>query len=73
MKRRYIGAIATVALALTAYPFLKQLAIAERGYNAIGGEECVLVFAGLVALLLILDGRQRYRKPERGEDGGQNK
>ncbi len=55
MKTRIIKSAVTAILSLALYPLTNLLALAERGYQAIGGEEALLVF-GLAAALYILAG-----------------
>ncbi len=55
MKTRIIKAAVTAILSLALYPLTNLLAAAERGYQAIGGEEALLIF-GLAAALYILAG-----------------
>ena len=68
MKAYYIGAATAMLLSLMIYPFLKQLAIAERGHNAIGGEETILLFGGLIAVCIIQIGLERKRKKDNDDD-----
>ncbi len=55
MKTRIIKAAVTAILSLALYPLTNLLALAERGYQAIGGEEALLVF-GLFAAAYIAAG-----------------
>ncbi len=55
MKTRIIKAAVTAILSVALYPLTNLLALAERGYQAIGGEEALLIF-GLAAALYILAG-----------------
>ncbi len=55
MKTRIIKSAVTAILSLALYPLTNLLALAERGYQAIGGEEALLIF-GLAAALYILAG-----------------
>lgn len=55
MKSHIIKAAVTAALSLALYPLTNLLALSERGYQAIGGEEALLVF-GLFAAAYIAAG-----------------
>ncbi len=55
MKTRIIKAAVTAILSLALYPLTNLLALAERGYQAIGGEEALLIF-GLFAAAYIAAG-----------------
>lgn len=55
MKPRIIKSTVTAILSLAIYPLTNCLAVSERGYQAIGGEEALLIF-GLAASLYILAG-----------------
>ncbi len=55
MKTRIIKATVTAVLSLALYPLTNLLALTERGYQAIGGEEALLVF-GLFAAAYIAAG-----------------
>ena len=48
-------ALAILAVSIAITPYLRQLAYEQRGYAAIGGECLVPVFAGLIAIIILLD------------------
>lgn len=68
MKNYYIGALATIASAFIIHPFLNMVAIAERGYDAIGGEECIFILAFVIAAVIIQTGIDRRRREEKHDD-----
>jgi len=53
MKSRIIKASVTAVLSLALYPLTNLLVLAERGYQAIGGEEALLIFGLAVALYIL--------------------
>jgi hypothetical protein len=56
--KRIIAAIATAAVSVAIYPIMNRLAVAERGYDAFGGEEMLLVFGIFAALMILLDAKR---------------
>jgi hypothetical protein len=75
MKRYYIAAAIIAAANLAVYPMMNSLAVMERGYDAIGGEEMLLIFGFFIAFCVIDHGltkarRARIRKEVELEAGG---
>lgn len=65
MKTRLFISALIALLSLAIYPFMEQLANAERGYanridNIFGGEEMLLIFGLLVSLMIVVDGIDKY-------------
>ncbi len=76
MKTRIIKAAVTAILSLALYPLTNLLALAERGYQAIGGEEALLVF-GLFAAAYIAAGvfsavKSRERTDDNTDENSEN-
>jgi len=60
--KRYIASAVIIALTtLAIHPFLNELALLERGYQAIGGEEMVVVMGFFAAFLVLNRGLERKR------------
>ncbi len=68
MKFRIIKAAVTAILSLALYPLTNLLALAERGYQAIGGEEALLIFGLAVALYIFAGVFPALKSRERTED-----
>jgi hypothetical protein len=62
MKRSVTKAGLITAVTIAIYPLLDAIADAERGYNAIGGEEAWLILGGVIALLTIIRGYERVER-----------
>lgn len=62
MKVRVISAAIIAIISIALYPITEQLATAERGYSAIGGEEALLIFGIFFALYIIIGGLQSKKK-----------
>lgn len=65
MKTRLFISALIALLSLAIYPFMEQLANAERGYanridNVFGGEEMLLIFGLLVSLMIVVEGIDKY-------------
>lgn len=61
MIKRIITAVIAVIIVIGAYPALNRLAIEERGYDALGGEELVLAFGIIIAVLFLTSGMDKKR------------
>ncbi len=61
MKKRIIAAAILAIAAIAAYPALNRLAVLERGYDAFGGEELVIAFGIVIAILLLAGGADKKR------------
>lgn len=62
MKKRIMAAIMVVLINITAYPLLNRIATAERGYEAIGGEEVLIIFGFVLALYILMGGFSSNRR-----------
>ena len=56
MKKYYIWAAVIAILDGFLYPILQELALLERGYQAIGGEELVFILGLFGAVLVVIHG-----------------
>lgn len=67
MVKRIIAAIIVSALNLSLYVKSDEMATAERGYSAIGGEEMLLVFGIFLAIYILAGGfkKKKSGKPSR--------
>lgn len=61
MIKRIITAAIVAIIVIGAYPALNRLAIDERGYDAFGGEELVLAFGIIIAVLVLTSGMDKKR------------
>lgn len=64
MKKYLLRAAIIAAASWLIYPVMNDLAIAERGYDAIGSEETLLAFGILIAILVVTHGLQKIKAPE---------
>ncbi len=62
LKKRVFAAVIIAALSCTVYRIAEQLATAERGYSAIGGEEMLLAFGIFLAVYILIGGFSRNKK-----------
>ncbi len=62
MKSRIIAATIIAIISCALYPKMEQLATAERGYSAIGGEEALFVFGIFLAIYILIGGFSRSKK-----------
>ena len=60
MKRIITAAIIAVIVAGT-HPALNRLAVESRGYDAFGGEDLVLAFGIVIAILILVSGTDKKR------------
>ena len=60
MKKRVSIAATIAAISVFIYPLMEHLADVERGYDSavFGGEEILLIFGLVIAVLIIVDGLQ---------------
>lgn len=61
MIKRIIAAAIVAIIAIGAYPALNRLAVEERGYDALGGEELVLAFGIVIAILVLTSSTDKKR------------
>ncbi len=62
MKKRILAAVIVAATSCTVYRITEQLATAERGYTAFGGEELLFVFGIMLALYIFAGAFTRSKK-----------
>lgn len=65
MKKRVLAAVIVAAASCTVYRITEQLATAERGYTAFGGEE-LLFISGITFAICILAGAFTRNKKKSG-------
>ncbi len=65
MKKRILAAVIVAAASCTVYRITEQLATAERGYDAFGGEELLFIF-GIMLAIYILAGAFAQSKKKSG-------
>lgn len=61
MIKRIIAAAIIAMVTIGAYPALNRLATSERGYDAFGGEELVLAFGIVIAILVLTSSTDKKR------------
>lgn len=59
MKKRILAAVIISVTSCIVYCFTEQLATAERGYSAIGGEEALFAFGIFLAIYILIGGFSR--------------
>lgn len=62
MKKRILVAVIVAAASCTVYRITEQLAIADRGYTAFGGEELLFIFGIMIALYILIGTFTRSKK-----------
>ena len=70
MKNRLKIAVLIVVINLAIYTVLSQYAVRERGHDmpVFGGEDLLLVFGMLIALLIIIGGCKHYSERQKNND-----
>lgn len=62
MRKRILAAVIVTATSSTVYRITDQLATAERGYAAFGGEELLFIFGIMLAICILAGALSRNKK-----------
>ena len=61
LKKRIIAAAIIAFLTLGIYPVIDFFATIERGRDAFGGEELIIIFGLAIAAMVLVDGTEKKR------------